>query len=160
MQRKMKNSLIEWVGDIPDNWRVEKNKHFFSCEKEIVGEASAHTELLSLTTKGVKKKLPTDIGGKAPESYDTYQVVHVNDIIMCLFDLDCSAVFSGISKYEGMVSPAYKILKCKNGIDPEFADFWFSYVFDGRKFKHYAKSLRYTLNYDEFGMLQIGRAHV
>lgn len=155
MERTMKDSYIEWVGKIPENWLIEKNKHFFSCEKEIVGEASSSTELLSLTTKGVRKKLPTDVGGKVPESYDTYQIVRENDLIMCLFDLDCSAVFSGISRFEGMISPAYKILKCKEGIVPEFADFWFSYVFDGRKFKHYAKSLRYTLNYDEFGTLPL-----
>ena len=59
---------------------------------------------------------------------------------MCLFDLDCSAVFSGISHYIGMISPAYKVLKCRKGILPQFADYWFRFVFVDRKFKSYAKN--------------------
>ena len=96
-----------------------------------------------------------DLSGKVPESFSTYQTVKVDDIIMCLFDLDCSAVFSGISKYNGIISPAYKILNCKNNIVPLFADFWFQFIFQKRKFKTYAKNLRYTLNYDEFAILPI-----
>ena len=155
MARAMKDSGIEWIGDIPEEWEISRNKNCFLCGKEIVGQASASTQLLSLTTKGVKKKSETDVAGKVPESYDTYQVVEINDLIMCLFDLDCSAVFSGLSPYNGMVSPAYKILKCNSSILPEYAQFWFSFIFDGRKFKSYAKNLRYTLNYDEFAVLPI-----
>jgi len=74
---------------------------------------------------------------------------------MCLFDLDCSAVFSGISKFDGMISPAYKVLSCKKSIIPQFANYWFIYVFDGRKFMHYSKNIRYSLTYDEFSALKI-----
>ncbi len=155
MARAMKDSGIEWIGEIPEGWEISRNKNCFSCGKEIVGQASADTQLLSLTTKGVKKKSETDVAGKVPESYDTYQVVETNDLIMCLFDLDCSAVFSGLSPYNGMVSPAYKILKCNSSILPQYAQFWFSFIFDGRKFKSFAKNLRYTLNYDEFAVLPI-----
>lgn len=76
-------------------------------------------------------------------------------MIMCLFDLDCSAVFSGISRYDGIISPAYKILNCKKNIFPLYADFWFRFIFQGRKFKIYSKNLRYTLSYDEFSVLPI-----
>lgn len=74
---------------------------------------------------------------------------------MCLFDLDMSAVFSGISQYDGMISPAYKVLSCQDRTNPLFIHYWFSYIFDGRKFNHYAKNIRYTLNYDEFAILPI-----
>ena len=155
MSRKMKDSGIEWVGDIPESWNVIRNKNCFRCDKTIVGEASSETQLLSLTKYGVKEKNAEDSTGKVPESYDTYQVVEKDDIVMCLFDLDCSAVFSGISSFNGMMSPAYKILKCNSVVDPYYIDYWFSYVFDGRKFMHYSKNLRYTLNYDEFADLPI-----
>ncbi len=155
MAREMKDSGVEWIGEIPKGWNVLRNKNCFICSKEVIGQDSLNTQLLSLTTHGVKKKNVNETAGKVPESYDTYQVVHKNDIIMCLFDLDCSAVFSGISFHEGMISPAYKILKCKKDIVPNYIDYWFKYVFDGRKFKHYAKNLRYTLNYDEFALLPI-----
>lgn len=155
MSRQMKDSGIEWIGEIPETWELGRNKNCFKCSKEIVGESSNDTQLLSLTTKGVRLKSETDTAGKVPESYDTYQIVEVDDIIMCLFDLDVSAVFSGISPYKGMISPAYKILKCNSLTVPKYVDYWFRYIFDGRKFKHFSKNLRYTLNYDEFATLPI-----
>ena len=124
--RPMKDSGIEWIGEIPGDWRICRNKVVFSCNKEIVGEDSSNTQLLSLTTSGVKTKDINAVGGKLPESFDTYQYVSIDDIVMCLFDLDMSAVFSGISKYEGMISPAYKVLKCNNKyITPKYADYLF-----------------------------------
>lgn len=155
MAREMKDSGIEWVKNIPASWEIRRNKTCFDCSKEIIGDKSAETQLLSLTTKGIKQKNTSDSAGKVPESYDTYQVVVPNDIVMCLFDLDMSAVFSGISNYLGMISPAYKVLKCKKDMYPQYAAYWFDCVFNGRKFKHYAKNLRYTLNYDEFAILSI-----
>lgn len=153
--KNMKDSCVKWIGEIPDSWFVQRNKNCFSCSKEIVGNLSAETQLLSLTTMGIKEKKAEDSTGKIPESYDTYQIVSPNDLVMCLFDLDVSAVFSGRSQFDGMISPAYKVLKCKNTMEPSYAEYWFSFVFDGRKFKHYSKNLRYTLTYDEFAALPI-----
>lgn len=153
--QKMKDSGIEWIGEIPNEWKIERNKNLFYCSKNIVGRDWENTQLLSLTTKGIKEKSFDDITGKVPENFDTYQVVEPNDIVMCLFDLDVSAVFSGISHNKGMISPAYKVLKCKFGLIPEFTDYWFNFVFVDRKFKTYSKNIRYTLNYDEFAMLPI-----
>ncbi len=149
----MIDSGVPWIGEIPKEWKLLRNKNAFLCSKEIVGDKSATTQLLSLTTKGVKEKGQDVVGGKVPESYDTYQTVRKGQLVMCLFDLDCSAVFSGLSPFDGMISPAYKVLDCKAGMDSSFASYWFSSVFDGRKFMHYSKNLRYTLTYDEFSVL-------
>ena len=152
---EMKDSGISFIGMIPSDWNVTRNKNVFSCTKELVGTASSETQLLSLTTKGIKEKDVNNPEGKLPESFDTYQFVKKNDIVMCLFDLDVSAVFSGLSLYDGMISPAYRVLHCKNNIIPKFADYWFRYISDGRKFNHYAKNIRYTLNYEDFSTLPI-----
>lgn len=151
----MKQSGVEWIGEIPEDWKVYRNKNAFICNKEIVGKNSNSTQLLSLTTGGIKCKDINNAEGKLPESFDTYQYVKKNDVVMCLFDLDMSAVFSGISQYDGMISPAYKVLSCQDRANPLFVHYWFSYIFDGRKFNHYAKNIRYTLNYDEFATLPI-----
>lgn len=148
--REMKDSGIEWIGEVPNDWRIVRNKNAFVCNKELVGEKSELTQLLSLTTRGIKKKDINNAEGKLPESFDTYQFVKENDIVMCLFDLDCSAVFSGISPFDGMISPAYRVLSCKESMEPRYADYWFRYISDGRKFNHYAKNIRYTLSYEEF----------
>ena len=152
---EMKDSGISFIGMIPSNWNVTRNKNVFSCTKELVGTASSETQLLSLTTKGIKEKDINSPEGKLPESFDTYQFVKKNDMVMCLFDLDVSAVFSGLSPYDGMISPAYRVLHCKNNIIPKFADYWFRYISDERKFNHYAKNIRYTLNYEDFSTLPI-----
>lgn len=153
--REMKDSGIEWIGEVPNDWRIVKNKNAFVCNKELVGEKSGLTQLLSLTTRGIKKKDINNAEGKLPESFDTYQFVKENDIVMCLFDLDCSAVFSGISPFDGMISPAYRVLSCKESMEPRYADYWFRYISDGRKFNHYAKNIRYTLSYEEFSALPL-----
>lgn len=153
--RVMKDSGIAWIGEIPEEWKIVRNKNAFVCNKELVGKKSALTQLLSLTTRGIKKKDINNAEGKLPESFDTYQFVKENDIVMCLFDLDCSAVFSGISPIDGMISPAYRVLSCKECMEPRYADYWFRYISDGRKFNHFAKNIRYTLSYEEFSALPL-----
>ena len=155
MEKGFKDSKISWVGSIPERWCVQRNKNAFICSKELIGELSSSTQLLSLTTKGIRAIKEGDTSGKVPESYNTYQIVKNNNLVMCLFDLDCSAVFAGLSNYEGMISPAYKVLSCKKSIIPQYANYWFAYVFDGRKFMHYSKNIRYSLTYDEFSALKI-----
>lgn len=151
--REMKDSGIEWVGNIPKEWSVWRNKYIFKITKDIV-LPSKNYQLLSLTTTGIKEKDENDNGGKVPENYDGYQVVKENDLVMCLFDLDCSAVFSGLSPYNGMISPAYKVLKVKKRIaNEQYYRYWFNYVGSKRFYKQYSKSLRFTLNADEFNRL-------
>lgn len=151
--REMKDSGVKWIGEIPVTWNVYRNKNAFVCSKDLVGGKSSETQLLSLTTKGIKLKDINNAEGKLPESFDTYQYVKKDEMVMCLFDLDCSAVFSGLSPYDGMISPAYKVLTCTDRIEPKYADYWFQYISHGRKFNHYAKNIRYTLSYEEFSAL-------
>lgn len=151
--REMKDSGISWVGEIPKEWSVWRNKYIFKITKDIVLPSKKY-QLLSLTTTGIKEKDENDNGGKVPENYDGYQIVKENDLVMCLFDLDCSAVFSGLSPYNGMISPAYKVLKVKKRIaNEQYYRYWFNYVGSKRFYKQYSKSLRFTLNADEFNRL-------
>ena len=126
MNQLMKNSGVPWIGNIPQNWMVLRTKNVFSVGKDIIGNNSSNAQLLSLTTKGVKQVQIGSTSGKVPDSYDTYQVVKKGNIVMCLFDLDCSAVFSGLSEYDGMISPAYKVLSVQEGYYPRFYDYWFA----------------------------------
>ena len=150
----MKDSGLYYFGEIPNNWDMVRNGFLFSYEKQVVANCDEY-QLLSLTTKGIKEKDINDLGGKIPENYDSYQVVKPNDLVMCLFDIDCSAVFSGLSRFHGMISPAYKVLKCKAEILPGFAAYLFSYIGGNRLYKQYSKNLRFTLNIDDFFNLKI-----
>lgn len=153
MKRKMKDSGIDWIGEIPEEWKIVRNKYLFVLNKQVVEDSFADYQLLSLTTKGIKEKDIDNPNGKLPESFSTYQVVNRNDLILCLFDIDVSAVFSGISNYEGMITSAYKVVKCTEKIIPMFASYWFRFAGFDRIYKMYSKSLRYTINSDDFGFI-------
>ena len=150
-----KDSCIAWIGEIPSEWKVVRQKNVFTLGKELVGEKWSSTQLLSLTTKGIKCVNIGTTSGKVPDSYNTYQIVKPNNLVMCLFDLDCSAVFSGISNCNGMISPAYKVLTVNESSDPRYYAYWFDYIFDGRKYMFLSKNIRYSLTYDEFASLGI-----
>ncbi|MBQ9687809.1 MAG: restriction endonuclease subunit S [Aeriscardovia sp.] len=148
---KMKNSGIEWVGQIPSNWRVVKNNRLFRITKTLVDDAWETTQLLSLTKGGIIEKDINDGSGKQPESFSTYQFVQKDDIVLCLFDIDVSAVFSDRSSFNGMISPAYRVMKCEKNILPVYAKWWFDAVNVGRYYLIYTKSLRKTIDSEGFG---------
>lgn len=151
----MKESGIEWIGEIPSDWEVKKNKYNFTINKRLIGSFWQTTQLLSLTKNGIKTINDGEQTGKVPASLSTYQKVDKDDIVMCLFDLDCSAVFSGISNFNGMISPAYKCLKCNKNIFPQYIDYYFKTVFVDRKYMRYSKNVRYSLAIDEFMRIPI-----
>ena len=151
LEKDMKESGIEWVGKIPENWKIAKNNRLFTISKSLVGDMWSSTQLLSLTKSGIIEKNINDGGGKQPESFSTYQFVEKDDIVLCLFDIDVSAVFSDRSNYSGMISPAYRVMKCNDAILPSFAKWWFDAVNIGRYYLIYTKSLRKTIDSEGFG---------
>lgn len=146
----MKDSGIEWIGEIPEEWEVVRNKNIFNRKKEIIENEWKNTQLLSLTTKGIIKKDISILEGKLPESFSTYQFVNKGDLVLCLFDLDMSAVFNGYCQYDGMISPAYKRYVLKAEGDLRYYNYLFDFIFEKRKYKIYSTTLRFTLDNQEF----------
>lgn len=58
----MKESGIEWVGLIPDDWKIAKNNRLFNISKQLVNENWKNTQLLSLTKSGIIEKNINDGG--------------------------------------------------------------------------------------------------
>ncbi len=147
----MKKSIIPFCNEIPDDWQEIPNKYLFEYHSVKVGNKWKDYQLLSLTTSGVKEKNINVSGGKAPESYDKYQTVEPGDMVFCLFDLDVSAVFSGLSHCHGMITSAYDVVRPnKNYLNQNYSDFWFQYVFSHRYYKMYSKNIRFTIGNDMF----------
>lgn len=141
---------IPYIETLPSHWKVIQNRFLFYYDGKKVGDKYTDYQLLSLTTEGVKEKDISATGGKVPASYDTYQTVKKGQMIFCLFDLDCSAVFSGISHYDGMITSAYDVFSSTGKMENGFADYWFRYVFSNRYYKMFSKSIRYTITGDIF----------
>ena len=147
----MKECNIPFCKEIPDTWKEVPNKYLFEYHSVKVGDKWKDYQLLSLTTGGVKEKDINASGGKVPDSYDKYQTVEPGDMIFCLFDLDVSAVFSGLSHHYGMITSAYDVVRPNHKIlDQNFSDFWFQYVFTNRYYKMYSKNIRFTIGSDMF----------
>lgn len=119
---EMKDSGIEWLGKIPNNWRTIRVKYAFRIKKEIAGELG-HT-VLSVTQRGIK---PKDMSEKGQFSldYSKYQLVSSGDFIMNHMDLLTGWV--DISNMDGVTSPDYRVFQSSN---PEkyYPDFY-RYVF-------------------------------
>ena len=151
----MKSSTIPFCPVIPESWTEVPNKHLFTYHSSKVGDDWRSYQLLSLTTSGVRAKDINSSGGKVPESYAGYQTVDSGDMIFCLFDLDVSAVFSGLSSLSGMITSAYDVVRPNGGLlYQKYADYWFQYVFSRRYYKIYSKNIRYTIGSDMFGSIK------
>lgn len=146
---KYKEVDLPWLKEVPSHWDIKPNKSFLKLSKEVVGNKEKEYELLSLSKQGVRIKGNDDFSGKIPDSFENYQIIKQGQLIMCLFDLDQSAVFSGISNYKGKITSAYDVFDIVN-MSKNFVDYYFKYIFQGRKYKIYSKSVRYTITKDDF----------
>ena len=145
---------IPYIESLPSHWQTIQNRFLFRYDGTKVGDDYDKYQLLSLTTSGVKERDINASGGKVPASYDNYQTVRTGQMVFCLFDLDCSAVFSGISRFDGMITSAYDVFSSTELIDNAYADYWFKYVFSNRYYKMFSKSIRYTITGDMFRALK------
>ena len=85
--KQMKDSGIEWIGQIPEEWNIWPTKRFFRHTKTLAGEQVDSYERLALTMNGVIKRSKDDSEGLQPEKFDTYQVLCENELVFKLIDL-------------------------------------------------------------------------
>lgn len=127
--RKLKYSGTDWLGMIPKEWSVERTKYHFYNEKTIVGMFVDDYERLALTMKGVIKRSKEDANGLQPEKFDSYQILRKNELVFKLIDLqNVTTSRVGLSPYDGLVSPAYIVLKANGRVLPEFAEQYFLFL--------------------------------
>ncbi|WP_282165313.1 restriction endonuclease subunit S [Cellulophaga baltica] len=107
---KYKDSQIGWLGKIPEHWEVKKTKYLFDITKRISGELGHN--ILSITQKGIKIKDTESGGGQLSMDYSKYQVVDKGNFGMNHMDLLTG--FVDISKYDGVMSPDYRVFKLKD----------------------------------------------
>ena len=104
---KYNDSKTSWLGDLPDNWKLYRLKYIFEITKRIIGELGH--DVLSITQKGIKIKDTESGAGQLSMDYSKYQQVDKGDFAMNHMDLLTG--FVDISKYDGVVSPDYRVFK-------------------------------------------------
>ncbi len=104
LTRKMKDSGIEWIGEIPEDWEITKLKNvlFDKVEKND----SDNPIVLSLARAGIKVRDISNNEGQLAESYLNYNKVSYGDLLLNPMDL-ISGANCNISEVEGVISPAY-----------------------------------------------------
>ena len=107
MSREMKDSGIEWAGQVPASWNVTRGKFLFQNHKDVVGARVEDFERLALTLNGVIKRSKDDNEGLQPAEFSSYQILRENELVFKLIDLqNISTSRVGLSPYTGIVSPA------------------------------------------------------
>lgn len=150
--REMKDSGIEWIGQIPKDWDVVPHKRVMHKVKKICEQYSGE-DIISLTMNGVIKRDLT-AGGKMPTSFDGYQYVKPNDLLLCLFDIDVTPRCVGVVKNYGVTSPAYSRFVMHDGYYNAYYDYLLRAIDDDKVFVHLSKNLRSSLTESDFGAIK------
>lgn len=123
--RPMKDSGIEWIGDIPAEWDVVRIKNLFDYRNERNFKPLEEVNLISLyTDKGVVQHCDLDetTGNKASNA-DGYKLVYENDIVVNIILCWMGAI--GRSAYFGVTSPAYDVYSPKQKTNSKFYHYLF-----------------------------------
>ena len=136
----MKDSGIEWIGEIPVDWSMKRVKHIFTRKNEKVMQENP--TILSLARDGVKVRDISNNEGQIAESYYNYNPVEKGDLLLNPMDLYSGANCS-ISKVQGVISPAYINLRANAGINPTFYDYYFKVQYWLMVFFSYGKGVSY-----------------
>lgn len=134
--RKMKDSGIEWIGEIPEEWEVRRIKTLFDLRSEKNYLPLSEVNLISLYTDlGVRQHsdIEATTGNKAMNA-DGYKKVYKDDIVVNIILCWMGAI--GRSDYEGVTSPAYDVYKPKDNVNSRFYHYYFrTKGFNGDCFK-------------------------
>ena len=144
----MKASGIEWIGEIPESWETTRHKYVMHKEKNICEHYNGE-DIISLTMNGVIVR-DLDAGGKMPTTFDGYQYVEPNKLLLCLFDIDVTPRCVGVIRDYGLTSPAYSKFVLHDGCHIEYYDYLLRAIDDDKVLVHLAKNLRSSFTETDF----------
>ena len=141
MSRQMKDSGIPWIGEIPDGWRIERIKTIFTERTEL--SELGNEELLSVSEYyGVDKRASRVDENETlfrSESLVGYKKCYKGDFVSNIM-LAWKGSF-GITKYDGVVSPAYCVYKPSDSVFPKYYHYLFRTSMYTGQFRCYSKGI-------------------
>lgn len=140
---EMKYSGIEWIGEIPKDWKLKRIQFCLNEINEKNIPIKTRQVLSLVKDKGVMLyEDKGNQGNKAKEDISQYKIAYPNTLIINSMNILIGSV--GISNYLGCVSPVYYVFKKMN--TAIYRDI--NYIFNTREFQ---KELRKYAN----GILEI-----
>ena len=164
----MKNSSIDWIGEIPEHWRLEPLKYCFGRRSEKNYPVKTEERLSLSIDKGVTlyAEKTTNLD-RFKDDFTQYQIAYPNDIVLNCMNMIVGAV--GLSNYMGCVSPVYYVIyPSKQDVNP----LYYSYLLNIPTIRGVYYSLgkgiyaiergegrvntcRLKVSYNDFGRLEI-----
>ena len=118
----MKDSGIDWLGEIPAHWEVIRIKYLLN-EKKVRSKTGAEEPLSMSQRKGL---IPTKMMGVIPNlaaSYVDAKLVSKGDLVFNKLKAHLG-VFN-VSEYDGLVSPDYAVYNTTGKADLKFLEYIF-----------------------------------
>ncbi len=123
---KMKDSGIDWIGEIPAHWDVLSNHQLFAERNQKNTDANAEllsvTKYLGVILQSLAQELRLATTAPA-DSTEGYKVVKKGDLVMNIMRAKDGSY--GISSYDGVISPAYCIYQARKKCNPQFLYYLF-----------------------------------
>lgn len=153
---EMKDSEIKWIGNIPKHWEVHPVYSYFS-ERKNKNRLGKEQNLLSLSYGNIIKKDINSNGGLLPESFNTYNIIEENDIIIRPTDLqnDKRSLRTGLVKEHGIITSAYIDMKPKKEVNSHYFHYLLHSYDIQKVFYNMGNGVRQALNFSEFSKLMV-----
>lgn len=153
---KMKDSGIEWIGKIPETWKVTPLYMYFT-ERRNKNRLGKEKNLLSLSYGHIVQKNIEAKGGLLPESFTTYNIIEPGDIIIRPTDLqnDKRSLRTGLSNEHGIITSAYIDLEPLKNVNSKYYHYLLHSYDIQKVFYNMGNGVRQGLNYSEFSKLRV-----
>src|ERR1039457_2131912 len=152
---KYKYSGVEWLGEVPEHWELLP---LFSVadERNESNRGMLEDNLLSLSYGRIIQKDIDSNDGLLPESFETYQIVHPDDIVFRLTDLqnDKRSLRTAIVDQRGIITSAYLALAPKK-LQPQFINYLLRAYDVTKVFYSMGGGLRQSLKFSDVKRLPI-----
>ncbi len=115
----MKDSRVEWIGEVPAHWDTTYAKRIFSERDER--SKTGNEELLTVShLTGVTPRSEKNVNMFEAETTVGYKICRAGDLVINTLWAWMGAM--GIARQTGIVSPAYNIYTPSRRLFPEFVD--------------------------------------
>lgn len=151
-----KDSGVEWLGAIPEEWSIKPGLIAFS-ENNRSNKGMVRNTVLSLSYGKIIIKPEEKLVGLVPESFETYQLVEPSDIIIRCTDLqnDQTSLRTGLAKDAGIITSAYLNLNVKQGFDSKYLHYYLHALDTTKVLYKLGSGLRQNLSFLDFKRLPV-----
>ncbi|BBF10509.1 TPA: restriction endonuclease subunit S [Haemophilus influenzae] len=152
----LKDSGVEWIGQVPEHWELTIGMNVFR-ENKRDNKGMKENTVLSLSYGKIIIKPEEKLFGLVPESFETYQIVEPNDIIIRCTDLqnDQTSLRTGLAQDKGIITSAYLNLKVINNYSAKFLHYYLHALDITKVLYKFGSGLRQNLSFLDFKRLPI-----